>query len=359
MATNDFKPWAIAPSANVTDQADYAALPALLSGFSSGVASSAQVNKALRQATVVASVIAQYIANQLNINIADDGNVDALLANLQAAIISSNLVDSVNGKTGAVVLGASDVGAYSTAQSDGKYFPLAGGNVGASGVNSTGNITASGANIIAELGAAGGNYYIQNSSGVNIAQISATAAGVLTIQSLVNGGSITLADNVNTSGTLTTTGALTSDSTIHANSSISSGGNISATGTISSSGAMSSGGILSEAGQRVYSPNNPPPAGAPTSTVGIGQSGWFRDGSTGLITQWGYLGTSNGTYNFPVTFPNACLNFMASNTNSNGVAVDNAFGYPVNNAGFFAATKSATINNDVTNYSVYWTAIGY
>jgi hypothetical protein len=357
---------------------------------------------------VVASVLAQYIANQLNTNIADDGDTETLLSNLQAAIKSSNLVDSVNGETGAVVLGANDVGAYSTSQSDEKYFQAVGGNVGLNGVISAGDIKANGSNIIAEQGAAGGGYYIQNNLGVNIALISANSAGVLTIQSLVSGGSITLSNNINTGGTLTTTGALSSNSTVHANSTISAGGNvtatgaisagttitangaissggnlsangtistpqnitaygpissgqnITATGSISSGGEISSGGILSEAGQRVYSPNNPPPSGAPVNTTGIiGQSGWFRDGSTGLITQWGYLGTSNGTYNFPVTFPNACLNFMASNTNSAGTNVDNAFGYPNNNVTFFAGTKSSSIQNDVTNYSLYWTAIGY
>jgi microcystin-dependent protein len=89
MATNDFKPWAIAPSANVTDQADYLAMPALLSGFSSGVASSAQVNKALRQSSVIASVIAQFISNQINGDVLDNGDTTTLLNNLIAALNSN------------------------------------------------------------------------------------------------------------------------------------------------------------------------------------------------------------------------------------------------------------------------------
>ncbi|EPM9452183.1 helix-turn-helix domain-containing protein [Escherichia coli] len=49
MAINNFKPFALDPNANVTSQADWEALPALLSGFTAGKASSAQVNKAIRQ----------------------------------------------------------------------------------------------------------------------------------------------------------------------------------------------------------------------------------------------------------------------------------------------------------------------
>ena len=48
MAINNFKPFALDPNANVTSQADWEALPALLSGFTAGKASSAQVNKAIR-----------------------------------------------------------------------------------------------------------------------------------------------------------------------------------------------------------------------------------------------------------------------------------------------------------------------
>jgi hypothetical protein len=52
MAKNDFKPFATGAGANVMSQADWEALPALLSGFTAGKASSAQVNKAIRQAAL-------------------------------------------------------------------------------------------------------------------------------------------------------------------------------------------------------------------------------------------------------------------------------------------------------------------
>ena len=83
MATNDFKAFATGNSANVISQADYLALAALVSGFSSGKASSAQVNKALRQATVMANVLAQFIADSANVDVLDNGNTAAILSNLK------------------------------------------------------------------------------------------------------------------------------------------------------------------------------------------------------------------------------------------------------------------------------------
>lgn len=83
MPTNDFKAFAAGNSANVISQADYLALAALVSGFSSGKASSAQVNKALRQATVMANVLAQFIADSANVDVLDNGNTAAILSNLK------------------------------------------------------------------------------------------------------------------------------------------------------------------------------------------------------------------------------------------------------------------------------------
>lgn len=86
MSTNDFKPFAASNGANVTSQDDYEALAALSTGFSSGKASSAQVNKALRQGTVIASVLAQFIADNSGNNVLDDGDTATLADNLLLAI---------------------------------------------------------------------------------------------------------------------------------------------------------------------------------------------------------------------------------------------------------------------------------
>ncbi|WP_311779030.1 hypothetical protein [Pantoea sp. YU22] len=86
MATNNFKAFAIGGSANVTSQSDYEALAALLSGFQSGKASSAQINKALRQSTVMASVLAQFISDSAGVDVLDNGNTATILANLKAGM---------------------------------------------------------------------------------------------------------------------------------------------------------------------------------------------------------------------------------------------------------------------------------
>ncbi|HDR2724547.1 TPA: hypothetical protein QCJ53_000309 [Enterobacter roggenkampii] len=86
MATNNFKPFATAANANVTAQADWETLPALLSGFMAGKAYSAQVNKALRQSTVMASVLAQFISDSAGVDVLDNGNTAQILANLKTGM---------------------------------------------------------------------------------------------------------------------------------------------------------------------------------------------------------------------------------------------------------------------------------
>lgn len=87
MATNNFKPFATGSGANVTAQSDYEALAALLSGFQSGKASSAQINKALRQGTVMAAMLGAFL-NDRGLDAKDDGNISTLLANFKSALTS-------------------------------------------------------------------------------------------------------------------------------------------------------------------------------------------------------------------------------------------------------------------------------
>ncbi|MGF6474898.1 hypothetical protein ABIE06_001718 [Pantoea dispersa] len=86
MATNNFKAFGIGAGANVTSQADYEALAALLTGFQSGKASSAQINKALRQSTVMAYVLAQFISDSASVDVLDNGNPATILANLKGSM---------------------------------------------------------------------------------------------------------------------------------------------------------------------------------------------------------------------------------------------------------------------------------
>lgn len=85
MATNNFKPFALDPNANVTSQADWEALPALLSGFTAGKASSAQVNKAIRQASFIAAALAQYTANKSGLDVLDDGDLNGFISKMGTA----------------------------------------------------------------------------------------------------------------------------------------------------------------------------------------------------------------------------------------------------------------------------------
>lgn len=82
---NDFKAFALDPNANVTAQAAWEALPALLSGFTSGKASSAQVNKAIRQATTIAALIGQFIANS-GVDALDNADVNGLVTKFTDAL---------------------------------------------------------------------------------------------------------------------------------------------------------------------------------------------------------------------------------------------------------------------------------
>ena len=85
MATNNFKAFALDPNANVMSQADWEALPALLSGFTAGKASSAQVNKAIRQASFIAAALAQYTANKSGQDVLDNGDLNGFITKMTTA----------------------------------------------------------------------------------------------------------------------------------------------------------------------------------------------------------------------------------------------------------------------------------
>ncbi|HFI7636861.1 TPA: phage tail protein [Escherichia coli] len=88
MATNNFKAFALDPNANVMSQADWEALPALLSGFTAGKASSAQINKAIRQATTIAALVGQFIANS-GADALDNADVNGLVTKFTNALIAN------------------------------------------------------------------------------------------------------------------------------------------------------------------------------------------------------------------------------------------------------------------------------
>lgn len=96
MPTNDFKPFATSPGANVLSQADYNALTALLTGWQSGVAKSTEVNKAMRQATFIAAAIAQFVADSSGQDVLDDGSIANFVTKLKLANSSQYLGNGNN-----------------------------------------------------------------------------------------------------------------------------------------------------------------------------------------------------------------------------------------------------------------------
>ena len=75
MAKNDFKAFATDRNANVISQEEWEALPALLSGFTAGKASSAQVNNVIRQASFIAAALAQFVSDKTQRDVLDNGDL--------------------------------------------------------------------------------------------------------------------------------------------------------------------------------------------------------------------------------------------------------------------------------------------
>lgn len=91
MAQNDFKPFAIGSGANVTSQADWEALSALVTGFQSGKASSAQVNKAIRQASFISAALAQFVSDKNGADVLDDGDLPGFVTDFISAVAVQSL----------------------------------------------------------------------------------------------------------------------------------------------------------------------------------------------------------------------------------------------------------------------------
>lgn len=76
----------------------------------------------------------------------------------------------------------------------------------------------------------------------------------------------------------------------------------------------------------------------------------------GFIMQWGKRNSAGNT-SFPIKFPNKAFLVLAGNADSQGALVDNAFGYVVNNATFYIATKASNTGS-VLGFATAWIAIG-
>lgn len=143
MATNNFKPFATGSSANVTTQADYEALAALLTGFQSGKASSAQINKALRQSSTMAALLGQFIV-QAGLDALDNGNMTTLLTNFISSLSTNLSLGSASKRN--VGIGSNQIPDMSTfangSNGNGQYYKFPGGmQICRTSISAPGNTT--------------------------------------------------------------------------------------------------------------------------------------------------------------------------------------------------------------------------
>lgn len=87
MANNDFKPFAIAGTANVIDLPSWLASTSLANGFVAGYAKSDEANRAIRQPSFLSAGLAEWVNRELvNVSIDDNGNLDEWIGELDLAL---------------------------------------------------------------------------------------------------------------------------------------------------------------------------------------------------------------------------------------------------------------------------------
>ncbi|EAU9421890.1 hypothetical protein EOH98_21765 [Salmonella enterica] len=406
MAKNDFKPFATGKGANVTSQPDWEALPALLSGFTAGKASSAQVNKALRQASFIAAALAQYTASKSGQDVLDDGDLSGFIAKMSAAFgkdfqtLDATLTalaglatgadklpyftgNDTAGQTDLTSVGRDIIGKASIADiltylglgetakqaagamqkdQNGADIPDKPRFVQNIGLKETLNPTKR-----VSIGNIGTGVFDGSTPCINIGDSDSgfigSADGVLDIYcngakvGYINGNGLHMLTDIHfDNARMTTNGDIFSSVWGDNWLSIWITNQLNTRGTIdwiNSELAIRDNNINTRATIDYVNQTF-----ARKNTGSIQDWGWILDDSTGFIMQWGTLGNSNGTYNFPRAFPVGCFAVFVTNTNAQGTQVDNAFGYPVSNSQFFAATKSSGMANLVNNFPVAWFAIG-
>ncbi|EAA7417126.1 hypothetical protein C1Q25_003455 [Salmonella enterica subsp. enterica serovar 4,[5],12:i:-] len=406
MAKNDFKPFATGKGANVTSQPDWEALPALLSGFTAGKASSAQVNKALRQASFIAAALAQYTASKSGQDVLDDGDLSGFIAKMSAAFgkdfqtIDATLTALAGLATGADklpyftgndtagqtdltsvgrdIIGKASIADILTYLGLGETAKQAAGAMQKSqngadipdkprfvqniGLKETLNPTKR-----VSIGNIGTGVFDGSTPCINIGDSDSgfigSADGVLDIYcnsakvGYIDGNGLHMLTDIHfDNARMTTNGDIFSSVWGDNWLSIWITNQLNTRGTIdwiNSELAIRDNNINTRATIDYVNQTF-----ARKNTGSIQDWGWILDDSTGFIMQWGTLGNSNGTYNFPRAFPVGCFAVFVTNTNAQGTQVDNAFGYPVSNSQFFAATKSSGIANMVNNFPVAWFAVG-
>ncbi|ECZ9312597.1 hypothetical protein A3T98_09945 [Salmonella enterica subsp. enterica serovar Newport] len=412
MAKNDFKPFATGKGANVTSQSDWEALPALLSGFTAGKASSAQVNKALRQASFIAAALAQYTASKSGQDVLDDGDLSGFIAKMSAAFgkdfqtldatltalaglaTGADKLPYFNGddtaaltdltQVGRDIIGKTDIAAVlqylglnETLNPSKRVSIGALGTGPFNGSKPAINIGDSDSGFVFESDGVIGVY----ANSQKIAELTNTEFKIIGNLSLNNGALLlgglthflrhTDADDAGFAGNnvelaswngIGLTCTYDNITRIYFNprtGEIGLRGDLKADGNVRSGNAWldQTGNLQGSSwgngvGLKGYLDNT----FNKKNTATLDTNGWHRDESTGLITQWGLIDQANGTYNFPRGFPNQCFAVLVTNTSAQGSGVDNAFGYPISNSQFVAGSKNN--GGGIGPYPVAFTAFG-
>ncbi len=85
----DYLPVATAVGNNADSQANFLGSGYQLNGFVNGTAQPYQANKIWRQASMFAASVANFIANELNIDVIDDGDLPTLITNFTNAVMQA------------------------------------------------------------------------------------------------------------------------------------------------------------------------------------------------------------------------------------------------------------------------------
>ncbi|KQN56537.1 hypothetical protein ASE99_11030 [Serratia sp. Leaf51] len=336
MATNNFKPFGIGANANVTSQVDYEALAALLSGFQSGKASSAQVNKAIRQATVMASVIAQFIANSSGNDVLDDGNTALILTNFIAAMKANSANDFLQ-KSNNLSDVTDRVAARSNLELGNAATRNVGGVSGSVAAGDDGRIT----------GALQKNNNLSDLGNASTARTNLGLGSTATLNVGVVAGTVAAGNDSRITGAL------------QKNNNLSDLGN---TGT-----ARANLGLGSAATQTVGGGANQIPD-MNYFTASLSTNGWAKF-PNGLIIQWGMAGqltpsVPDAVGSFNISFPNRCL-FMTEHDQGNSakktviqIGYITNVGFTMYNLGVLDRAIPSGLQPPVT-VTVPWFAIGY
>ncbi|MES4613992.1 hypothetical protein V2154_15585 [Ewingella sp. CoE-038-23] len=356
MPTNDFKPFATSPGANVLSQADYNALTAVLTGWQSGVAKSTEVNKAMRQATFIASAIAQFVADSSGRDVLDDGSVANFITKLKLANSSQYLGNGNNLSEIAASGGAAQLQARES-------IGLTGMGIGVAPLQALPSLDWQQFDFVA-----GANYASLFSSWVN------QPAGVtypsgsfisITVDYLLNGGDFGVTVLPNTSSnpnymvykirgsggkgarTFNVRQVFTSADTIP----LSSGG----LGATTPAGGRAELGLGTAALANVGNGSGQ----LPDMSYFTAGAGWIKY-PNGKIIQYGYLQTSTSSSvvaSFPIPFPSQCYGITSSGTDASAANISGC--QIIDRTSFFASAWLATagsVNRTATNVS--WIAVG-